>query len=92
MRILSFTAASLLLSALALSGCQSDGAPVASDLNSSNPEVAAQARKVQELLTEVDRQKAVIEADKAKLTAIEQQLEGSRQNLDGLKKQVQATP
>ncbi|TDN36666.1 hypothetical protein A8B98_08260 [Hymenobacter sp. UV11] len=65
---------------------------MANDLNSSNPEVATQARKVQELLTEVDRQKAVIEADKAKLTAIEQQLEGSRQNLDGLKKQVQATP
>ncbi|TFZ66170.1 hypothetical protein E4631_13895 [Hymenobacter sp. UV11] len=92
MRILPSAAALWLLSALALSSCQSDNAPVANDLNSSNPEVATQARKVQELLTEVDRQKAVIEADKAKLTAIEQQLEGSRQNLDGLKKQVQATP
>lgn len=92
MRTLSSAATLLLLGSLALGGCQSTGAPVASDLNSSNPEVAAQARKVQELMTEVDKQKAVIEADQSKLTAIEQQLEGSRQNLEGLKKQVQATP
>lgn len=82
-----------LLLALALAGCQSGpDAPVAADLNSSNPAVAAQAGKVQELLSQVERQKALIGAEKTKLAAMEQQLAGARENLDGLKKQVQATP
>jgi septal ring factor EnvC (AmiA/AmiB activator) len=92
LRPLSF-AALLLAGTLTFSGCQSGTeAPVAADLNSANPAVAAQAQKVQELISQVERQKAVIETEKTKLTAIEQQLEGARQNLDGIKKEVQANP
>ncbi|MET4074505.1 hypothetical protein [Hymenobacter sp. UYCo722] len=87
------TAAWLLASTLAFSSCQSGAeAPVAADLNSANPAVAEQARKVQELTTQIAQQKAVIETEKNKLTAMEQQLAGSQQNLEGLKKEVQATP
>jgi len=83
----------LLVSALAFTSCQSGTeVPVAADLNSANPAVAEQARKVQELTSQVERQKAVIETDKTKLAAIEQQLDGARQNLDGIKKEVRATP
>lgn len=93
MRTSPFAAALLLASALACTSCQSGTeAPVAADLNSATPAVAAQARKVQELLTQIERQKAVIETEKTKLTALEQQLAGSQQNLDGIKKEVQATP
>ena len=94
MRTLPSAAALLLLSTVAFSGCQSDAgnAPLASDLNSSNPAIAEQARKVQTLLTEMDQQKARIQAEQDKLTALQQQVEGSRQNLEGLKKQAQATP
>ena len=94
MRTLPSAAALLLLSALAFSGCQSNdaNAPLAGDLNSSNPAIAEQARKVQTLLTEMDQQKARIQAEQDKLTALQQQLEGSRQNLEGLRKQAQATP
>ncbi|AMR28006.1 hypothetical protein A0257_13505 [Hymenobacter psoromatis] len=94
MRILPCAAALLLLSTLAFSSCQSgaDNAPLASDLNSSNPAIAEQARKVQSLVTEMDQQKARIKAEQDKLTALQQQLEGSQQNLEGLKKQAQATP
>jgi len=83
----------LLASALTFASCQSSpDAPVAADLNSANPTVAAQAQKVQELISQVERQKAVIETEKTKLTGIEQQLDGARQNLEGIKKEVQATP
>lgn len=83
----------MLTSTLALAGCQSAlDAPVAADLNSTYPAVAAQAQKVQELTSQVERQKAVIETEKQKLAGIEQQLEGARQNLSGIKKEVQATP
>ncbi|WP_223652747.1 hypothetical protein [Hymenobacter psoromatis] len=94
MRILPLAAAALLLSTLAFSGCQSSdsNAPLASDLNSSNPAIAEQARKVQSLLTEMGQQRARIQAEQDKLTALQQQVEGSRQNLEGLKKQAQATP
>ena len=82
-----------LAGALALASCQSGtDVPVAADLNSATPAVAEQARKVQELVSQIARQKAVIETEKTKLTALEQQLEGARQNLDGIKKEVQATP
>ena len=93
MRTPSLFATLLLLGALA-GGCQSNdgGAPLASDLNSSNPVIADQARKVQSLLSEMDQQKARIQAEQDKLTALQQQLEGSQQNLEGLKKQAQATP
>lgn len=88
----SILSCALLASALAFISCQSGAdAPVAADLNSTNPAVAAQAQKVQELISQVDRQKAVIEAEKTKLSGIEQQLEGARQNLEGIKKEVQAT-
>ncbi len=93
MRILPSFAALLLLGTLACGGCQGNtNAPLASDLNSSNPAIAEQARKVQSLLTEMDQQKARIQAEQDKLTALQQQVEGSRQNLEGLKKQAQATP
>jgi septal ring factor EnvC (AmiA/AmiB activator) len=83
----------LLASTLAFASCQaSPDAPVAADLNSANPAVAAQAQKVQELISQVERQKAVIETEKTKLTGIEQQLDGARQNLEGIKKEVQAAP
>lgn len=83
----------LLASALAFASCQSSSdAPVAADLNSANPTVAAQAQKVQELTSQVERQKAVIETEKTKLAGIEQQLDGARQNLEGIKKEVQANP
>ncbi|RYY10412.1 MAG: hypothetical protein EOO36_20605 [Cytophagaceae bacterium] len=89
----SFVLTWLLSSAFAFASCQSDpDAPVAADLNSANPAVAAQAQKVQELTSQVERQKAVIETEKTKLTGIEQQLDGARQNLAGIKKEVQATP
>ncbi|MFC6223027.1 hypothetical protein ACFP2F_07230 [Hymenobacter artigasi] len=89
----SFSSILLLVGTLALAGCQSGTeAPVAADLNSANPAVAEQARKVQELTTQIAQQKAVIETEKNKLTAMEQQLEGSKQNLEGIKKEVQATP
>lgn len=93
MNTFSFSGILLLAGALAFTGCQSGTeAPVAADLNSANPAVAEQARKVQELTTQVAQQKAVIETEKNKLTAIEQQLAGSQQNLEGIKKEVQATP
>jgi septal ring factor EnvC (AmiA/AmiB activator) len=93
MPISSFAINSLIVGTLLLGGCQSSTeAPVAADLNSANPAVAEQARKVQELTTQIERQKAVIETEKTKLTALQQQLEGSQQNLDGLKKEMQATP
>lgn len=87
------TATWLLGCGLALSGCQSGTeSPVATDLNSANPAVAEQARKVQELTTQIERQKAVIKTEEAKLTALQQQLDGSVENLDGIKKEIQATP
>lgn len=94
MRTLPSTATLLLIGTLAFGGCQSntDNAPLASDLNSSNPAIAEQARKVQSLVTEMNQQKARIKAEQDKLTALQQQLEGSQQNLEGLKKQAQATP
>ncbi|MEJ7659773.1 MAG: hypothetical protein WKG07_09170 [Hymenobacter sp.] len=78
MRTLPSAAALLLLGTLAFGGCQSDAgnsAPLASDLNSSNPAIAEQARKVQSLLTEMDQQKARIQAEQDKLTALQQQVE-----------------
>lgn len=83
----------LLVSALAFSSCQSGAdTPVAADLSSANPAVAEQARKVQELSTQITKQQSVIENEKTKLTAIKQQLDGARQNLEGIKKEVRATP
>lgn len=93
MATFSSIAALLLISTLAFTSCQSGTeVPVAADLNSATPAVAEQARKVQELTSQVERQKAVIETEKTKLTALEQQLGGARQNLDGIKKEVRATP
>ena len=86
----------LLLLGLVLGGCQSNDTPtdagVAADLNSSNPAVVAQAQKVQQLMSQVKQQEAVIDAEKTKLDALKQQLAGSQQNLDGLRKEVQAAP
>ena len=88
-----FPALLLLAGTCTVAGCQSGtDAPLAADLNSATPAVATQAGKVQELMSQVERQKAVIETEKQKLAGIEQQLEGARQNLSGIKKEVQATP
>lgn len=89
----SFALILLVASVLGFTSCQSgNDAPVAADLNSANSAVATQAQKVQELTSQVERQKAVIETERTKLTGIEQQLDGARQNLAGIKKEVQATP
>ncbi|GAA4346222.1 hypothetical protein GCM10023185_00490 [Hymenobacter saemangeumensis] len=87
-----FSRASLLL-LLALAGsCQSnnDAATVAADLNSSNPAVVEQARRVQLLEGQIKQQEAVIEAEKTKLEAMQQQLAGVRQTLEGVKKEDRA--
>lgn len=88
----SLLSALLLLSTLAGAACQANDAPVAADLNSANPAVAEQARKVQELTSQVARQHAVIEAEEKRLQALEQQLKGAQENLTGLKQEVKATP
>ncbi len=81
-----------LLLCLAAAACQSDNsADLAADLNSSNPAVAAQAGKVQQLQVQLEQQQATIEAEKQKLQAMQQQLDGARENLTGLKRQTAAT-
>ena len=84
----------LLLLGLASASCQSGNpdASIAADLNSTNPAVATQAQKVQQLVGQIKQQEAVIDADKQKLKALQQQLDGAKENLEGVKKQVQATP
>jgi septal ring factor EnvC (AmiA/AmiB activator) len=83
----------LLLCGLAFTSCQSGGeSTVASDLNSTNPAVAEQARRVQQLEGQVKQQEAVIESEKTKLEALQQQLSGAKENLEGVKKEVRATP
>ena len=84
----------VLLLGLSASGCQSStsGTDVSADLNSNNPAVAAQAQKVQQLLGQLKQQQAVIEAEKTKLKALQLQLEGAQQNLEGLRKEAQVNP
>lgn len=79
---------------VASAGCQSgpSDADLAADLNSSNPAVAAQAQKVQQLTGQLKQQEAVIEAEKAKLDALRLQIKGAQQNLEGLRKEAQANP
>lgn len=90
MRLLRF-APILLLVALAGSGCHSTTTDeaVAADLNSSNPAVAEQARRVQQLTTEIHRQEAVIASEQEKLAALNQQLSGANEQLEGIKRQNQ---
>lgn len=80
----------LLVAGSLLSSC-SLGNSVASDVNSSNPAVAAQAQKVQDLERQVREQKSISEAEKTKLDGLEQQLEGAQQNLKGIKKEVKVS-
>jgi hypothetical protein len=61
-----------------------------SDLSSSNPAVAAQAQKVQELERQVSDQKTTAKTEKNKLEGLEQQSEGAKQNLKGLKNEAKA--
>lgn len=84
----------LLLYVLVLTGCQSrpNRETLAADLNSSNPVLVAQAQKVQQLKNQFQQQEAVIEAEKRKLAAINLQLEGAEQNLEGVRRQAEATP
>ena len=84
----------LLLAGLLGTSCQSGSsdADVSADLNSNNPAVAAQAQKVQQLLGQLKQQQAVIEAEKTKLKALQLQLEGAQQNLEGLRKEAQVNP
>jgi septal ring factor EnvC (AmiA/AmiB activator) len=94
MKTLPSASALLVLIGLAFTSCQSTGdtSSVAADLNSTNPAVAAQAQRVQELEGQVKQQEAVIDAEKSKLEAMRQQLEGAKQTLEGVKKEVRATP
>lgn len=91
MRISLSRSGGLLLVGLLLAGCQSEE-PLAADLNSVTPAIATQARKVQVLTTQLDQQKATIETEKTKLMAIREQLDGARQNLAGLKKELHGAP
>ena len=56
-----------------------------SGVNSSDPYVAEQAQKAQQLQTQVDTQKQVVDTEKNKLKALETQLDGAKQNLKGRK-------
>lgn len=61
-----------------------------SNINSSNPAVAAQAQKIQDLERQVRDQKTIPDTGKSKLNGLEQQLKGARQNLKEAKTQVKA--
>lgn len=56
-----------------------------SGVDSSDPYVAEQARKAQQLQIQVDAQKQTVDTEKNKLKALETQLDGAKQNLKGRK-------
>lgn len=56
-----------------------------SGVNSSDPYVAEQAQKAQQLQNQVDAQKKLVDSEKDKLKALETQLDGAKQNLKGRK-------
>lgn len=91
MKTNSLVPAFLLLAGSLLSSCSLGNSVSSSDLNSSNPAVAAQAQKVQDLERQVRDQKTISDTEKNKLDGLETQLKGARQNLKGLKTQVKAS-
>lgn len=79
---------------LALSGC-SLGHSASDDLKSNNPAVALQAQKVVDLQKQVDEQEKILnhqkdqaDLEKKRFEALEQQLDGAKQNLKGVKRQA----
>lgn len=56
-----------------------------SGVNSSDPYVAAQAQKAQDLQNQVDAQEKVVDTEKQRLKALKLQLDGAKQNLKGRK-------
>lgn len=54
-------------------------------VNSSDPYVAEQARKAQQLQDQVNSQERVVETEKDRLKALKLQLDGAKQNLKGRK-------
>lgn len=64
---------------LSLSGCSSGIV----DVNSSNPRIAEQSKKVQGLRDQVKDQKQVVTTEQAKLKALNVELEGAERNLKG---------
>jgi len=73
--------ATTLLLGLALGSC-SHGI---SGVNSSDPYVAEQARKAQDLQTQYDAQQKTVDTEKDRLKALKLQLDGAKQNLKGRK-------
>ena len=81
----------LLVFGASLSSCSVvGGGSAASEVNSSNPAIAAQAQKVVDLENQVKQQQQVSDAEKTKLDGLKQQLKGSQQNLKGVKTQAKA--
>lgn len=76
----SILAAAVLVS-LTASGCSRG----ISGVNSTDPNIAAQAQKAQQLQNEVDSQSKVVDSEKQKLKALEYQLDGAKKNLKGRK-------
>ena len=68
-----------LLLGLSLAGCSQ----AINGLNSSDPYIAEQAQKTQQLQDEVRAQERIVDTEKQKLKALELQLDGSKQNLKG---------
>ena len=70
---------SIVLLSLSLAGC-SQGI---SGVNSSDPFIAEQAQKAQQLQDEVKSQEKVVDTEKQKLKALQLRLDGAKQNLKG---------
>lgn len=59
-----------------------------SDVNSPNPLIAEQARRVNELEGQYNQQKTVVSSEKTKLKSIDYQLKSARQELKARKQQA----
>ena len=77
MRVLSSVAIALL--SLSLASCTT----AISGVNSSDPYIAEQAQKTQQLQDEVKAQKQIVNTEQQKLKSLELQLDGAKQNLKG---------
>lgn len=77
----------LLLASAVFSSCSSSR-NINNDVNSSNPMVAEQAKKVESLQSQVRDQNQVVNTEKSKLKALKQQLDGAESNLKGIKMQA----
>ena len=52
-------------------------------MNSSDPFIAEQAQKASDLQIQVDNQKKVVDTEKSRLKALQEQLIGAKRNLSG---------